>query len=54
MTTTMDNLVDAIGAFVTAMGTQQPAQQNVVTAKLPIPVPTFEGKPHENIVAWNL
>jgi hypothetical protein len=54
MAATMDDLVNAIGTLVTAIGTQQPAQPNAVASKLPIPVPTFEGKPHENIVAWNL
>ena len=52
----INQLVDAIAQLVTAMGNQQPVQQNAPVAhpKLSTPIPTFEGKSQKNVVAWLL
>lgn len=50
-------LIQAIGALVNAMENAPPAQQQAPAAptpKLSTPIPSFEGKPNENIVAWLL
>ena len=55
MAQNIDQLVAAIAQLVNAMG-NAPAQPNAPAAlsKLSTPMPSFEGKPQENIVAWLL
>jgi hypothetical protein len=58
MAQNIDQLLGAIAQLVNAMGNQQVPQQqpapHAALAKLSTPIPSFEGKPQENVVAWLL